>query len=113
MLCFTVINFFTFSNSNKRKFLFQANTKLRSPFENAICSCFLPFLSVYLDNVDKRLSTQVEKFAQDMKIYKFEHVDAEESNVVPCCGELFTIYKNVLVEYLKLSNGENINALAG
>lgn len=28
-----------------------------------------------------------------MKSYKFEHIDAEASNVVPFCGELFTIYK--------------------
>lgn len=41
----------------------------------------------------RRLNEQIEKFANDMKSYKFEHIDAEESNVVPCCGELFTIYK--------------------
>ena len=84
----------------------------KSPYINSICSCFYPHLSVYIENVDKRLSSQVEKFAVDMKNYKFEHIDAEESNVVPCCGELFTIYKNVLVEYLKLSSGENLSSLA-
>ncbi|KAK7082195.1 Vacuolar protein sorting-associated protein 53 [Halocaridina rubra] len=66
-----------------------------SPFQGAVCRCFQPYLRIYIENVDKRVNEQIEKFANDMKNYKFEHIDAEESNVVPCCGELFTIYKVV------------------
>lgn len=84
---------------------------LSSPFHGAVCRCFQPYLKVYIDNVDKRLNDQIEKFASDMKSYKFEHIDAEESNVVPCCGELFTIYKNVLVEFLRLGPGESLGGL--
>ena len=40
-----------------------------------------------------------------MKQFKFSHAHEEESIVLPCCGELFTMFKNVLVEYLRLSNG--------
>ncbi|XP_076066682.1 vacuolar protein sorting 53 [Oratosquilla oratoria] len=83
-----------------------------SPFEGAICRCFQPYLKVYLDNVDRRLQEQIDKFAEGMRSYKFEHLDAEESNVVPCCGELFTIYKNVLVEFLRLGPGEKLAGLA-
>ncbi|KAB7507366.1 Vacuolar protein sorting-associated protein 53-like protein [Armadillidium nasatum] len=83
-----------------------------SPFNGAICKCFHPFLHIYLRNVDKRLNEQIDKFAIDMKSYKFEHIDAEASNVVPFCGELFTIYKNVLVEYLRLGSGETLSGLA-
>ncbi|ROT84912.1 hypothetical protein C7M84_021891 [Penaeus vannamei] len=72
---------------------------LVSPFSGAVCRCFQPYLKIYIESMDKRLNEQIEKFANDMKSYKFEHIDAEESNVVPCCGELFTIYKNVLVEF--------------
>ncbi|XP_064096646.1 vacuolar protein sorting-associated protein 53 homolog isoform X2 [Macrobrachium nipponense] len=82
-----------------------------SPFQGAVCRCFQPYLKVYIENVDKRLSEQIEKFANDMKNYKFEHIDAEESNVVPCCGELFTIYKTVLVEFLRLGPGESLGGL--
>ncbi|KAK4293498.1 hypothetical protein Pmani_033807 [Petrolisthes manimaculis] len=82
-----------------------------SPFQGAICRCFQPYLRVYVESVDKRLSDQIEKFALDMKSYKFEHIDAEESNVVPCCGELFTIYKTVLVEFLRLGPGESLAGL--
>ncbi|XP_069939363.1 vacuolar protein sorting-associated protein 53 homolog isoform X2 [Cherax quadricarinatus] len=82
-----------------------------SPFSGAVCRCFQPYLRVYIENVDKRLNDQIEKFANDMKIYKFEHIDAEESNVVPFCGELFTIYKNVLVEFLRLGPGESLCGL--
>ncbi|XP_069193330.1 vacuolar protein sorting-associated protein 53 homolog [Procambarus clarkii] len=82
-----------------------------SPFNGAVCRCFQPYLRVYIENVDKRLSDQIEKFASEMKSYKFEHIDAEESNVVPYCGELFTIYKNVLVEFLRLGPGESLGGL--
>ncbi|KAK8379291.1 hypothetical protein O3P69_019277 [Scylla paramamosain] len=69
---------------------------LISPFHGAICRCFKPYLKVYIDHVDRRLSDQVEKFSGEIRAYRFEHIDAEESNVVPCCGELFTIYKGEL-----------------
>ncbi|KAG7162949.1 Vacuolar protein sorting-associated protein 53-like [Homarus americanus] len=82
-----------------------------SPFHGAVCRCFQPYLRVYIDNVDKRLNDQIEKFASEMRNYKFEHIDAEESNVVPYCGELFTIYKNVLVEFLRLGPGEGLGGL--
>ncbi|CAL4152712.1 unnamed protein product [Meganyctiphanes norvegica] len=83
----------------------------KSPFDGAICKCFHPYLKVYLENVDKHLTEQIEKFSTEMKNYRFEHIDAEESNVVPCCGELFTIYKNVLVEFLRLGPGECLGGL--
>ncbi|XP_047483637.1 vacuolar protein sorting-associated protein 53 homolog [Penaeus chinensis] len=84
---------------------------LVSPFSGAVCRCFQPYLRIYIESMDKRLNEQIEKFANDMKSYKFEHIDAEESNVVPCCGELFTIYKNVLVEFLRLGPGESMGGL--
>lgn len=82
-----------------------------SPFHGAICRCFKPYLKVYIDHVDKRLADQVDKFSADMRGYHFEHIDAEESNVVPCCGELFTMYKTVLVEFLRLSPGGELGSL--
>ncbi|KAF2353495.1 Vps53-like N-terminal [Trinorchestia longiramus] len=74
-----------------------------SPYDGAITSCFLPYLHIYLNTVDKRLGEQLERFMAAVKTYSFDRVEEEESNVMPCCGELFTLYKNMLVEYLRIS----------
>lgn len=51
-----------------------------------------------------RLGEQLDRFSASLRDYRFEMLEEEESNVMPCCGELFTLYKNILVEYLRVSS---------
>lgn len=71
-------------------------------FHNCVINKYISFFLCSF-HFTRRLSDQIEKFAVDMKSYKFEHIDAEESNVVPCCGELFTIYKVDHSIYIQIS----------
>ncbi|XP_018009273.1 vacuolar protein sorting-associated protein 53 homolog isoform X2 [Hyalella azteca] len=91
------------SNSNAGEDSQPPPAAAPSPYDGAITSCFLPYLHIHLNTLDKRLGEQIERFMSAVKSYSFDRVEEEESNVMPCCGELFTLYKNMLVEYLRVS----------
>ena len=87
------------------------NSEEKSPYIGAISKCFTGFLSIYRINVERKLTDLIDKFTAEAKTYKYE-INHETTNVLPFCGDLFTSYKSILVEYLKLGSSEEVVQLA-
>lgn len=84
-----------------------------SPFFGLIGACFVPFLDIYTESVDRNLAEIMERFVQDNIATKgaFDPI-ANNSSVFPSCADLFVFYKKCLVQCTQLSTEKPLYTLS-
>ncbi|XP_031839053.1 vacuolar protein sorting 53 [Nomia melanderi] len=80
-----------------------------SPFSNLIGTCFEPYLSIYIESLDRNLSDLMEKFVSDSKTQppgarEFDGIEGP-SSVLSSCADLFVFYKKCMLQCTQLSTG--------
>ncbi|UJR25480.1 hypothetical protein I4U23_006826 [Adineta vaga] len=87
----------------------STNSKLKSsPFQGIISQCFEDHLDIYIAELDRSLSDQIQKFVDEHKKDGYPVFEGGEdtNNVLPTSGELFVYFRNCLVQCAKLSTGQ-------
>ncbi|XP_076643240.1 vacuolar protein sorting 53 [Halictus rubicundus] len=80
-----------------------------SPFTNLIGRCFEPYLSIYIESLDRNLADLMEKFISDSKTQppgarEFDGIEGP-SSVLSSCADLFVFYKKCMLQCTQLSTG--------
>ncbi|XP_054281350.1 vacuolar protein sorting-associated protein 53 homolog [Macrosteles quadrilineatus] len=90
------------------------NEQAVSAFHNIIGQCFLPYLYIYIDSLDRNLYELLEKFMTESKrdFSNEQPVSAAVQGVLPSCADLFVFYKKFLVQCNQLSNGPPMLSLS-
>uniref|UniRef100_A0A1B6BWF3 Vacuolar protein sorting-associated protein 53 homolog n=1 Tax=Clastoptera arizonana TaxID=38151 RepID=A0A1B6BWF3_9HEMI len=85
-----------------------------SPFIGIIGECFLPYLYIYIESLDRNLYDLMERFVSDARrdLEKEVDVSIKAQGVLPSCADLFLFYKKSLIQCNELSNGPSMLALA-
>ncbi|KAG8300724.1 Vacuolar protein sorting-associated protein 53 [Homalodisca vitripennis] len=85
-----------------------------SPFNGIIGECFLPYLYIYIESLDRNLYELMEKFMSESKkdLSNEQPVSAAVHGVLPSCADLFVFYKKFLVQCNQLSNGPPMLSLS-
>ncbi|XP_011880495.1 PREDICTED: vacuolar protein sorting-associated protein 53 homolog [Vollenhovia emeryi] len=87
-----------------------------SPFEKLIGRCFEPYLSIYIESLDRNLADLMEKFVTDAKTQppgakEFDGIEGP-SSVLSSCADLFVFYKKCMLQCTQLSTGLIMLSLA-
>lgn len=84
-----------------------------SPFIGLISECFVTFLDIYTDSVDRNLADIIERFVQENIVTRgaFDPI-SNNSSVFPSCADLFVFYKKCLVQCTQLSNEKPLYQLS-
>ncbi|CAF0901919.1 unnamed protein product [Rotaria sordida] len=79
-----------------------------SPFPGIISQCFEDHLDIYIAELDRSLSDQIQKFVDEHKKDGYPKFEGGEdtSNVLPTSADLFVYFRNCLVQCSKLSTGQ-------
>ncbi|KAF5285219.1 hypothetical protein FQR65_LT13334 [Abscondita terminalis] len=75
-------------------------------FSGLIGRCFIPFLYVYIESLDRNLADLIERFQGDDKRGLMTEATDTQSSVLPSCGDLFVFYKKSMVQCTQLSRGQ-------
>lgn len=99
-------------NENFRQLLQETGTSLddlkQMPFTGLIGKCFIPYLYIYIDSVDRNLVDLIERFQQDNKQIVMTEATETQASVLPSCGDLFMFYKKSMVQCSQLSKGQTM-----
>ncbi|XP_034195572.1 vacuolar protein sorting 53 isoform X1 [Osmia lignaria lignaria] len=87
-----------------------------SPFANLIGKCFEPYLSIYIESLDRNLADLMDKFVSDSKTQPpgakdFDGIEGP-SSVLSSCADLFVFYKKCMLQCTQLSTGSIMLNLA-
>ncbi|XP_025991195.2 vacuolar protein sorting-associated protein 53 homolog [Solenopsis invicta] len=87
-----------------------------SPFEKLIGRCFEPYLSIYIESLDRNLADLMDKFVSDSKTQppgakEFDGIEGP-SSVLSSCADLFVFYKKCMLQCTQLSTGLIMLSLA-
>lgn len=87
-----------------------------SPFANLIGKCFEPYLSIYIESLDRNLADLMDKFVSDSKTQPpgakdFDGIEGP-SSVLSSCADLFVFYKKCMLQCTQLSTGSIMLSLA-
>lgn len=77
-----------------------------SPFNGIIGQCFIPYLYIYIESVDRNLADLVERFVLDEKHNLTTENPESHATVLPSCADLFLFYKKSMVQCAQLSTGQ-------
>lgn len=80
----------------------------KSPFTGLIGKCFIPYLYIYIESIDRNLADLVEHFQQDDKQNLMTEATETQASVLPSCGDLFVFYKKSMVQCTQLSKGQTM-----
>ncbi|XP_018333798.1 vacuolar protein sorting-associated protein 53 homolog [Agrilus planipennis] len=76
------------------------------PFAGLIGTCFIPYLYIYVESVDRNLSDLLERFVQDEKQLVITESNENQASVLPSCADLFLFYKKSMIQCNQLSKGQ-------
>uniref|UniRef100_A0A1B6MRN2 Vacuolar protein sorting-associated protein 53 homolog n=1 Tax=Graphocephala atropunctata TaxID=36148 RepID=A0A1B6MRN2_9HEMI len=79
-----------------------------SAFRGIIGDCFLPYLYIYIESLDRGLSELMDKIIPESNrnLNRIDQsVSLAEEGILPSCADLFSFYKKSLVQCNQLSNG--------
>lgn len=76
-----------------------------SPFTGLIGKCFIPYLYIYIESIDRNLSDLIERFQNDDKHAVMTESSNTQASVLPSCADLFVFYKKSMVQCTQLSRG--------
>lgn len=69
--------------------------------------CFIPYLYIYIESIDRNLAEYLERFIQDSKALMSSNTTTFNV-VLPSCADLFMFYKKCLVQCTQLSRGQSM-----
>lgn len=78
-----------------------------SPFAGLIGKCFIPYLYIYIESIDRNLADLIERFQNDDKTAVMTESTDTQASVLPSCADLFVFYKKSMVQCTQLSKGMN------
>lgn len=78
-----------------------------SPFTSLIGKCFIPYLYIYIESIDRNLSDLIERFQNDDKHAVMTESSDTQASVLPSCADLFVFYKKSMVQCTQLSRGKH------
>lgn len=81
------------------------------PFNRLIGQCFIPYLEIYIESVDRNLSDLIERFIQDQKQSKPTEATDTQAAILPSCADLFVFYKKSMIQCTQLDNGQSMLSL--
>lgn len=76
------------------------------PFAGLIGKCFIPYLYIYIESIDRNLSDLIERFQNDDKHAVMTESSDTQASVLPSCADLFVFYKKSMVQCTQLSRGK-------
>lgn len=79
-----------------------------SPFSGLIGQCFIPYLYIYIESIDRNLSDLIDRFQNDEKQNLMADGRDTQASVLPSCGDLFVFYKKSMVQCTQLSKGQTM-----
>ncbi|KAF6202809.1 hypothetical protein GE061_003212 [Apolygus lucorum] len=92
----------------------ETKTKIVSPFTGIISECFQPYLSIYIDSLDRNMAELLDRSIADAKAdFSREGLPGQSIGVLSSCADLFVFYKKCLVQCNQLSNANPMLLLAG
>ncbi|KAF5291601.1 hypothetical protein FQA39_LY14323 [Lamprigera yunnana] len=75
-------------------------------FVGLIGRCFIPFLYIYIESIDRNLADLIERVQSDDKKNIMTEATDTQASVLPSCGDLFVFYKKSMVQCTQLSKGQ-------
>ncbi|XP_059486427.1 vacuolar protein sorting-associated protein 53 homolog [Neocloeon triangulifer] len=88
--------------------------KSAANFNGLIGQCFIPYLNVYIDSIDRNLADLMDQFVQELKISAPPVITEGGAGcaILPSCADLFVFYKKCLLQCTQLSNEQPMVDLA-
>lgn len=103
----------------------QLSNKKNIDFSKSISSVFEPYLSIWVDSQSKIIEKAIQEFSHPDKMFKKtgEGVDVDKDdknnnngedsiNILESAGELFRVYRQILGQLSKLTNGKSLIRLS-
>ncbi|XP_030753580.1 vacuolar protein sorting-associated protein 53 homolog [Sitophilus oryzae] len=82
-----------------------------SPFNGLIGRCFIPYLDIYIESLDRNLSDLIDRFVQDEKQHKPIENAETQAAILPSCPDLFVFYKKSMIQCTQLDRGQSMLSL--
>ncbi|XP_065335075.1 vacuolar protein sorting-associated protein 53 homolog [Cloeon dipterum] len=89
-------------------------TKPPASFSGLIGQCFIPYLNIYIESIDRNLADLMDQFVQELKNTAPPVITegGAACAILPSCADLFVFYKKCLVQCAQLSTEQPMVDLA-